>query len=70
MAVFKEMGWRVHCNPASGKLSIRRIGIPGEIIIPYHENHYTVTINDDDEQVVSTAIAQHKHLITRRVHNG
>lgn len=70
MAVFKEMGWTVTCSPVSGKLTISRVGVAGEIVIPHHENHFTVSIIDDADQIVTTAIAQHKHLSTRRVQNG
>lgn len=70
MAVFKEMGWTVICNPVSGKLTVTRVGIPGEIVIPHQENHFSVTINDDNDQVVTTAVAQFKHLSTRRINNA
>lgn len=63
MAMFKEMGWTVSCNPVSGRLCIYRDDAPGWIDIPIVEGAYVASVVNEDGDLVSGTTVQHKDLL-------
>lgn len=64
MAMFKEMGWTVSCNPVSGRLAIYRDDAPGWIEIPIVKDAYAASVVNEDGNLVSGTTVQHKDLLT------
>lgn len=63
MAMFKEMGWTVSCNPVSGRLAIYRDDAPGWIEIPIVKDAYAASVVNEDGNLVSGTTVQHKDLL-------
>lgn len=62
MAVLKDTGWTIACNPVSGKITIYRRGTPGEITVQCINNIYKVSIDNDKNESIKTVHANHMEL--------
>ena len=62
MAMFKEMGWTVSCNPVSGRLCIYREDCPGEMVVKRTDKSYDVEIYAHADKLVASTSATFDQL--------